>query len=61
MLEHIIDHLASVKDWRDVHRDEPEIRFAFHQLVRKISQGKTAFNFKIINDGTTSETDKLAR
>jgi glucose-1-phosphate thymidylyltransferase len=60
MLEHIIDHLASVKDLGEMFIVTNQ-KFVQHFTVwsENYKKTKTAFNFKIINDGTTSDADKL--
>ena len=60
MLEHIIDHLASVKDLGEMFIVTNQ-KFVSHftDWSEKYKKEKTAFNFKIINDGTTSDADKL--
>src|SRR5476649_2872378 len=60
MLEHIIDHLATVKDLGEMFIVTNQ-KFVSHFTAwsEKHSKEKTAFNFKIINDGTTSDADKL--
>ncbi len=60
MLEHIIDHLASVKDLGEMFIVTNQ-KFVQHftDWSEKYKATKTAFNFKIINDGTTSDADKL--
>jgi glucose-1-phosphate thymidylyltransferase len=60
MLEHIIDHLASVKDLGEMFIVTNQ-KFVQHftDWSEKYKREKTAFNFKIINDGTTSDADKL--
>ncbi|HEX4140858.1 MAG TPA: nucleotidyltransferase family protein [Candidatus Methylacidiphilales bacterium] len=60
MLEHIIDHLASVKGLAEMYIVTNQ-KFVQHftDWSEKYKATKTAFNFKIINDGTTSDADKL--
>ena len=60
MLEHIIDHLASVKDLGEMFIVTNQ-KFVKHftDWSENYKATKTAFNFKIINDGTTSDADKL--
>ncbi len=60
MLEHIIDHLATVNDLGEMFIVTNQ-KFASHftEWSEKYRREKTAFNFKIINDGTTSDADKL--
>ena len=60
MLEHIIDHLASVKDLGEMFIVTNQ-KFVQHftEWSETYKATKTAFNFKIINDGTTSDADKL--
>jgi len=60
MLEHIIDHLASVKDLGEMFIVTNQ-KFVHHftDWSEKYKKEKTAFNFKVINDGTTSDADKL--
>jgi glucose-1-phosphate thymidylyltransferase len=60
MLEHIIDHLATVKDLSEMFIVTNQ-KFVTHftEWSEKYKKEKTAFNFKIINDGTTSDADKL--
>jgi glucose-1-phosphate thymidylyltransferase len=60
MLEHIIDHLASVKDLGEMFIVTNQ-KFVQHftDWSETYKREKTAFNFKIINDGTTSDADKL--
>jgi len=60
MLEHIIDHLATVKNVGEVFIVTNQ-KFVSHftEWSEKYRREKTAFNFKIINDGTTSDADKL--
>ncbi len=60
MLEHIIDHLSSVKDLEEMFIVTNQ-KFVKHftDWSETYKATKTAFNFKIINDGTTSDADKL--
>ena len=60
MLEHIIDHLATVKDLGEMFIVTNQ-KFVSHftEWSEKYRKEKTAFNFKIINDGSTSDADKL--
>jgi glucose-1-phosphate thymidylyltransferase len=60
MLEHVIDHLAGVKDLGEIFVVTNQ-KFVGHftEWSEKYSREKTAFNFKIINDGSTSDADKL--
>ncbi|MCE0484896.1 MAG: nucleotidyltransferase family protein [Methylacidiphilales bacterium] len=60
MLEHIIDHLATVKDLGEMFIVTNQ-KFVSHFTAwsEKYRKEKTAFNFKIINDGSTSDNDKL--
>src|ERR1700722_4540402 len=60
MLEHIIDHLATVKDLGEMFIVTNQ-KFVSHftEWAEKYRREKTAFNFKIINDGSTSDNDKL--
>jgi glucose-1-phosphate thymidylyltransferase len=60
MLEHIIDHLATVKDLGEMFIVTNQ-KFVSHftEWSEKYRREKTAFNFKIINDGSTSDADKL--
>ena len=60
MLEHIIDHLASVKGLGEMFIVTNQ-KFVQHftDWSEKYKKEKTAFNFKVINDGTTSDADKL--
>src|SRR5271154_639882 len=60
MLEHIIDHLATGKDLGEMFIVTNQ-KFVSHftEWSEKYRREKTAFNFKIINDGTTSDSDKL--
>jgi len=60
MLEHIIDHLSTVKDLGEMFIVTNQ-KFVSHftQWSEKYRKEKTAFNFKVINDGSTSDTDKL--
>src|SRR5208282_5896116 len=60
MLEHIIDHLSTVKDLGEMFIVTNQ-KFVSHftEWSEKYRREKTAFNFKIINDGTTSDADKL--
>jgi len=60
MLEHIIDHLATVKDLGEMFIVTNQ-KFVSHFTTwsEKYRKEKTAFNFKIINDGSTSDNDKL--
>ncbi len=60
MLEHIIDHLASVKNLGEMFIVTNQ-KFVQHftDWSEKYKKEKTAFNFKVINDGTTSDADKL--
>ncbi len=60
MLEHIIDHLATVPDLGEMFIVTNQ-KFASHftEWSEKYSREKTAFDFKIINDGSTSDADKL--
>jgi glucose-1-phosphate thymidylyltransferase len=60
MLEHIIDHLATVKDLGEMFIVTNQ-KFVSHftEWSEKYRKEKTAFNFKIINDGSTSDNDKL--
>jgi glucose-1-phosphate thymidylyltransferase len=60
MLEHIIDHLSTVKDLGEMFIVTNQ-KFATHftEWSEKYRKEKTAFNFKVINDGSTSDADKL--
>jgi glucose-1-phosphate thymidylyltransferase len=60
MLEHIIDHLSSVKGLAEMFIVTNQ-KFVKHftEWSEKYKKEKTAFNFKVINDGTTSDADKL--
>jgi glucose-1-phosphate thymidylyltransferase len=60
MIEHIIDHLATVKDLGEMFIVTNQ-KFASHftDWSGKYRREKTAFNFKIINDGSTGDADKL--
>ncbi|HUB65942.1 MAG TPA: nucleotidyltransferase family protein [Candidatus Methylacidiphilales bacterium] len=60
MLEHLIDHLATVKDLGEMFIVTNQ-KFVSHftDWSEKYRREKTAFNFKIINDGSTSDADKL--
>jgi glucose-1-phosphate thymidylyltransferase len=60
MLEHIIDHLATVKGLDEMFIVTNQ-KFAAHftEWSEKYRREKTAFNFKIINDGSTNDSDKL--
>ena len=60
MLEHIIDHLATVKDIDQMFIVTNQ-KFVSHftEWSEKYRREKTAFNFKIVNDGSTSDNDKL--
>ncbi len=59
MLEHIIDHLATVENLGEMFIVTNE-KFVSHftDWSEKYRREKTAFDFKIINDGTTSDADK---
>src|SRR5271170_7251884 len=60
MLEHIIDHLATVKDLGEMFIVTNQ-KFVSHftDWSEKYRREKTAFQFQIINDGTTSDAEKL--
>jgi len=60
MLEHIIDHLATVEDLGEMFIVTNQ-KFVLHftDWSEKYRREKTAFDFKIINDGSTSDADKL--
>ena len=60
MLEHIIDHLSTVKDLGEMFIVTNQ-KFVSHFTAwsEKYRKEKTAFNFKVINDGSTSDNDKL--
>jgi glucose-1-phosphate thymidylyltransferase len=60
MLEHIIDHLAAVDDLGDMFVVTNQ-KFVTHftEWSEKYKKEKNAFKFKIINDGSTSDNDKL--
>jgi glucose-1-phosphate thymidylyltransferase len=60
MLEHIIDHLAPVKGLAEIFVVTNE-KFVSHftEWSEKYSREKTKLDFKIINDGSTSDADKL--
>src|SRR6201996_8998912 len=60
MLEHIIDHLASVKDLGEMFIVTNQ-KFVSHftNWSEKYKKEKTAFNFKIINDGTASDAQQV--
>lgn len=60
MLEHIIDHLSTVKDLGEMFIVTNQ-KFVSHftEWSEKYRREKTAFNFKVINDGSTSDADKL--
>jgi glucose-1-phosphate thymidylyltransferase len=60
MLEHVIDHLAPVKDLGSVFVVTNQ-KFVSHFTAwsEKYRKEKTDLDFKIINDGSTSDADKL--
>ena len=60
MLEHVIDHLAPVKDIGDIFVVTNQ-KFVTHftEWSEKYSREKTKLDFKIINDQSTSDADKL--
>ena len=60
MLEHVIDHLAPIKDLGAVYVVTNQ-KFVSHftEWSEKYSREKTKLDFKIINDGSTSDEDKL--
>ena len=60
MLEHVIDHLAPIKGMDEVFvvTNEKFVRH-FTEWSEKYSREKTKLDFKIINDGSTSDADKL--
>src|ERR1700735_838416 len=60
MLEHVIDHLAPIPDLKEVFIVTNQ-KFVSHftEWSEKYKREKTALNFKVINDGTTSDADKL--
>jgi glucose-1-phosphate thymidylyltransferase len=60
MIEHIIDHLAPVRDLGTIFIVTNE-KFVSHFTAwsEKYSREKTKLDFKIINDGSTSDADKL--
>ncbi len=60
MLEHIIDHLSTVKDLGEMFIVTNQ-KFVSHftDWSEKYRKEKTAFNFKVINDGSTSDADKF--
>jgi glucose-1-phosphate thymidylyltransferase len=60
MIEHIIDHLAPVKDIGKIFVVTNQ-KFASHftEWSEKYSREKTKLDFKIVNDGSTSDADKL--
>ena len=60
MLEHVIDHLAPIPDLKEVFIVTNQ-KFVSHftDWSEKYKREKTALNFKVINDGTTSDADKL--
>ena len=60
MLEHIIDHLAPIQGMDEVFIVTNN-KFAdqFTEWSEKYSREKTKLDFKIINDGSTSDADKL--
>lgn len=60
MLEHVIDHLAPVKDIGDIFVVTNQ-KFVTHftEWSEKYSREKTKLDFKIINDKSTSDADKL--
>jgi glucose-1-phosphate thymidylyltransferase len=60
MLEHVIDHLAPVKDLGEIYVVTNQ-KFVSHvtEWSEKYRREKAKLNFKIINDGSTSDNDKL--
>ena len=60
MMEHIIDHLVSVKDMKEVFVVTNQ-KFAGHftEWSEKYRREKAKLDFKVINDGSTSDADKL--
>src|SRR5260221_11453195 len=61
MLEHIIDHLATVNDLGEMFIVTNQ-KFASHftEWSEKYRREKTAFNFKIINAGTPTTSTNFA-
>jgi glucose-1-phosphate thymidylyltransferase len=60
MLEHIIDHLVPVKDMKEIFVVTNQ-KFVTHftEWSEKYRREKAKLDFKIINDGSTSDEDKL--
>jgi glucose-1-phosphate thymidylyltransferase len=60
MLEHVIDHLAPIPDLGEIFIVTNQ-KFVTHftEWSEKYKREKAKLNFKIINDGTTSDADKL--
>ena len=60
MLEHVIDHLAPIPDLGEIFVVTNQ-KFVQHftDWSEKYKREKAKLNFKVINDGTTSDADKL--
>src|ERR1700761_2981129 len=60
MLEHVIDHLAPIQGIGDIFVVTNQ-KFVTHftEWSEKYSKEKKKLDFKIINDGSTSDADKL--
>src|ERR1700677_2836260 len=59
MLEHVIDHLAPIKDLGTILVVTNQ-KFVSHftEWSQKYSREKTKLDFKIVNDGSISDADK---
>lgn len=60
MLEHVLDSLGTIPDLENVYIVTNN-KFAghFETWAKGYGARNTAYNFKVINDGSTSDTDKL--
>lgn len=60
MLEHVIDNLSAIPDLRDIFIVTNN-KFASHftTWAKEYAANKKAYNFHVINDGSTSDSDKL--
>jgi glucose-1-phosphate thymidylyltransferase len=60
MLEHVIDNLAAIPDLKEIFVVTNN-KFAghFEKWATQYRSAKKALNFKIVNDGSTSDEDKL--
>ena len=61
MLEHVIDHLAPIPDLGEIFivTNQKFVQHFTDWSEKYRNREKAKLNFKVINDGTTSDADKL--